>query len=261
MAIMRTNSSGSTGLRSASGVPAVATSALMGTLSGCGIQIRQRHQHGAAIVDRFAHADDAARADGDSRLADVGQRLQAVLVGTRADDAAVERLRGVEVVVVGGQACLGQPVGLSLPSACPGCNTPPAPCRCTPRTMARTSSNAGPSLTSRQAAPMQNRVAPAAFARVARHPAPRRTSSCAQDRRRCRISTTAGNRRNLRGNRRSSPTARCTAAPRPGRGAGGEPTAPETSVRARADRGSRGLASGCIRSSPRRTVFITAAPA
>ena len=36
VAIMRTNSSGSTGLRAASGVPVVATSALMGTLSGCG---------------------------------------------------------------------------------------------------------------------------------------------------------------------------------------------------------------------------------
>jgi hypothetical protein len=37
----------------------------------------------------------------------------------------------------------------------------------TPRTISSTSSNAGPSFTSRQAAPMQKRVAPAAFARVA----------------------------------------------------------------------------------------------
>ena len=37
----------------------------------------------------------------------------------------------------------------------------------TPRTMSSTESNAGPSFTSRQAAPMQKRVAPAARARPA----------------------------------------------------------------------------------------------
>ncbi len=37
----------------------------------------------------------------------------------------------------------------------------------TPRIMSSTRSNCGPSLTSRQAAPMQNRVAPSSFARLA----------------------------------------------------------------------------------------------
>ena len=40
-----------------------------------------------------------------------------------------------------------------------------SPSAFTPRTISSTRSNAGPSLTSRQAAPMQNRVAPVAFAR------------------------------------------------------------------------------------------------
>jgi len=39
VAIMRTNSTGSTGGRSATGVPGVATSALIGTLSGCGSRL------------------------------------------------------------------------------------------------------------------------------------------------------------------------------------------------------------------------------
>jgi len=39
VAIMRTNSTGSTGGRSATGVPGVATGALIGTLSGCGSRL------------------------------------------------------------------------------------------------------------------------------------------------------------------------------------------------------------------------------
>ena len=70
VAIMRTSSSGSMRGRSDSAVR---------TPSGIGrqrvdrhalrlrIQVRQRHQHPAAIVQRLAHADDAARADRDSR--------------------------------------------------------------------------------------------------------------------------------------------------------------------------------------------------
>jgi hypothetical protein len=42
----------------------------MGTLSGVRRHARQLHEHPAAIVDALAHADDAARAHGDARLAD-----------------------------------------------------------------------------------------------------------------------------------------------------------------------------------------------
>ena len=42
------------------------------------------------------------------------ERIQPVLIAARGDDLAVELGRGVEIVVVGGEARLGQAVGLSL---------------------------------------------------------------------------------------------------------------------------------------------------
>ena len=60
----------------------------------------------------LAHADDAAAADRDAGLAHVRERLEAIVVGARRDDLAVELGRGVEVVVVGGEAGLGEALGL-----------------------------------------------------------------------------------------------------------------------------------------------------
>jgi hypothetical protein len=69
-------------------------------------------------------------------------------------------------VVVRGEAGLLEParlLGVSIPSV----TQASIPSARTPRTIASTRSNWGPSFTSRQAAPMQKRVAPAARARRA----------------------------------------------------------------------------------------------
>ena len=63
-------------------------------------QRRERVQQLHAIELRLAHAEDAAAADVEPRVAHRLQRVEAVLVGARRDDLAVERLRRVEVVVV-----------------------------------------------------------------------------------------------------------------------------------------------------------------
>ncbi|KAK4009560.1 hypothetical protein OUZ56_018694 [Daphnia magna] len=76
-------------------------------------QIGQRAQEFDPVGLRLAHADDAAAADLDAGVADVGQRFQAVLVGTGRDDLAVELRRGVEIVVVVIEA--GRLQGLGLP--------------------------------------------------------------------------------------------------------------------------------------------------
>mmetsp|Transcript_6268 Transcript_6268/g.13671 ORF Transcript_6268/g.13671 Transcript_6268/m.13671 type:complete len:306 (-) Transcript_6268:208-1125(-) len=60
----------------------------------------QPHAVGFALTD----AEDAAAADGDAGLAHVGDGLEAVVVGARGDHAGVVLARGVEVVVVGGEA-------------------------------------------------------------------------------------------------------------------------------------------------------------
>ena len=63
-------------------------------------KIRERREHRGAIARGFAHADDAAAADVQSRVAHRGQRVETILVGARGDDLAVELGRGVDVVVV-----------------------------------------------------------------------------------------------------------------------------------------------------------------
>ena len=69
-AIMRTNSSGiELGAAPASGVPSTCTSMLIGTLSGCDRQARERRDQADAVRARLAHADDAAAAHRDARVA------------------------------------------------------------------------------------------------------------------------------------------------------------------------------------------------
>ena len=63
-------------------------------------QVRERAQHRRAIAHGFAHADDAAAADIEARVAHRGERVEPILVGARGDDLAVELRRGVDVVVV-----------------------------------------------------------------------------------------------------------------------------------------------------------------
>ena len=99
-AMVRTNSIGSSAGASASGVPATRTSMLIGTDFGMRRQARQRRDHADAILAALAHADDAAAADIDARMAHVRERLEPVLIDARGDDLAVKFRRGVEVVVV-----------------------------------------------------------------------------------------------------------------------------------------------------------------
>ena len=99
-AIVRTKSKGSTGAAPASGVPGTRTSWLIGTLSGCCGQVRERREHRGAVARGLAHADDAATADLEAGVAHRGQRVETILVGARGDDLAVELRRRVDVVVV-----------------------------------------------------------------------------------------------------------------------------------------------------------------
>ncbi len=70
-------------------------------------------QQADAVLVGFAHADDAAAADGDARRArtDV-DGAQAIVVAARGDDLAVKFRRGIEIVVVGRQAGGGQAASL-----------------------------------------------------------------------------------------------------------------------------------------------------
>ena len=98
--MIRTKSIGSTAGVPASGVPATCTRLLIGTLSGWGSSVASVCRKATRSPADLAHAEDAAAADMDPRVAHGSERLEAVLVGARRDDLAVERLRGVEVVVV-----------------------------------------------------------------------------------------------------------------------------------------------------------------
>ncbi len=84
----------------------------MGTDSGWGRKAGEGKDHFEAIVHLLAHADDAARADGEARAARVGDGVEAVLVAAGGDDFAVVFLAGVEVVIVGVEAGGGKAVGL-----------------------------------------------------------------------------------------------------------------------------------------------------
>ena len=69
----------------------------------------QHLEQGGAVAVALAHADDAAATQLDPGAAHHRQGVQPVLVGAGADDPAVELGAGVEIVVVGGEAGLGQP--------------------------------------------------------------------------------------------------------------------------------------------------------
>ncbi|MNM42786.1 hypothetical protein D3C81_536320 [compost metagenome] len=83
-------------------------------------QVGQLDQQTGAVVQRLAHAQDAARADLHPGVTYVRQSLQALAVRTGGDDAAVELRRGIEVVVVVVEAGLGQRFGLLLIQATEG---------------------------------------------------------------------------------------------------------------------------------------------
>ena len=78
------------------------------------IEIGEGLEQPGAVLDAFAHADDAAAADLDACAPHALKRIQPVLIAARGDDLAVELSRGVEIVVVGGEPSLCQAVGLGL---------------------------------------------------------------------------------------------------------------------------------------------------
>ena len=109
---IRTSSNGSSGGRSASGVPATGASALIGTLSGGG----SRFASVASMRQRSSIDSPMPRMPPQhtwmpARL-HARERLQPLVVGAGRDDRAVELARGVEVVVVRGQPGVGEPLRL-----------------------------------------------------------------------------------------------------------------------------------------------------
>ena len=127
-----------------------------------GIEVGELRDQPGALRARLAHADDAAAADVHAGVAHALERVEAVLVVARGDDLAVELGRGVEVVVVVVEARVAQR------SAWPSFSMPSvaqvsSPSALTARTISSTGSRSR-SFGPRHAAPMQKRVAPAAFA-------------------------------------------------------------------------------------------------
>ena len=75
-------------------------------------EIGQRHQHAGAVGLFLAHADNAAGADIDARLAHALQRVQPVLKGPGADDLVVIFFRRIDIVIVVVETGLGETVDL-----------------------------------------------------------------------------------------------------------------------------------------------------
>src|SRR5215467_2097928 len=63
-------------------------------------QIGELGDHADAVLARLAHADDAAAAHVNARVAHVAERIKSLLVSARRDDLAVELGRRIKVVIV-----------------------------------------------------------------------------------------------------------------------------------------------------------------
>ena len=74
----------------------------------------QHLQHRRPVPQGFAHADDAAAAEGHPCSAHPFKGFQALLVRPSRDDPVVVLRAGVEVVVVSGEPCLRQSFGLLI---------------------------------------------------------------------------------------------------------------------------------------------------
>ena len=76
------------------------------------VKNRKLMQQADAILFGLADSENSAAADGDSRIANARDGAQAIFVNARGDDAAVKFGRGIEIVIVGGEAGLLQASGL-----------------------------------------------------------------------------------------------------------------------------------------------------
>ena len=74
----------------------------------------QHLQHRSPVSQGFAHSDDAATAEGHACFANAFKGFQALLVRPGRDDPVVVLRAGVEVVVVGGEPCFRQSLGLLI---------------------------------------------------------------------------------------------------------------------------------------------------
>ena len=81
---------------------------------GIGIEVCELGDQSRARAARFAHANDAAAAYVQARLAYLAQRIQPVVLGARRNDLAVKLGRGVQVVVVVVEAGVLQLLGLAF---------------------------------------------------------------------------------------------------------------------------------------------------
>lgn len=72
------------------------------------IEVRENFEEAKSVVRSFSETDDAAAADGHACVLDVGDGAEAVVVGVRGDDVRVVLGGGVEVVIVGGDACIAE---------------------------------------------------------------------------------------------------------------------------------------------------------
>ena len=108
VAIVRARTRESTGSASARGVPLHRDQHIDGHTFGVRLEIRQLMQQANPIFVGFAHADDAAATNSNSRAPHSLNGAQPVLVAARADDAAVELGRSIQIVVIGGETRGGQ---------------------------------------------------------------------------------------------------------------------------------------------------------
>ena len=132
---------------------------------GIRVHARELRDQRRARAARLLPCRRCRRSRRAGRLAHALERVEAIVLGARADDLAVELGRGVDVVVVVVEPAALQLFGLpvfSMPSVAqvsmPERRAPPSPSR----SRGSRSRCFGP----RHAAPMQKRVAPLAFARA-----------------------------------------------------------------------------------------------
>ena len=78
------------------------------------VQDGQLLQQARPLPPRLTHAHDAARAEADTDISAGRERVEAVLIGARRDDLAVEVGGSIEVVVVVVESSIGQRLGLTV---------------------------------------------------------------------------------------------------------------------------------------------------
>jgi len=71
---------------------------------GRGIELGEREEHFQAVIDGFSKAEDTAAADCHPGALDCAEGVEAILEGVGGDDLRIIVFRGIDVVIVGGDA-------------------------------------------------------------------------------------------------------------------------------------------------------------